>query len=238
MRAALLNKKCSDSQRSKAIQSIALQGSENVRKGAAQDWGKKWLTSRNLVKALAADPKPSVRKALARNSSCPHGLYEQLVNDKDPVVRMAAGLNAEHPVNVRLIKSAPTSSPWFWAQLAKAEAKFPGITAAVEQGNFLFPAPRTSKALRSSSLLGRIIALSQPDAAPEELARASGYRDWCQRLAIARNPMTPQQILKKLSKDSNRYVAAQAAKTLRGDAQRKHALDAKIRKASKKEQQG
>ena len=172
-----------------------------------------------------------MRKALAGNPQCPSSLYELLLDDDDDAVRVAAALNASHPVNTRLISEKPASNPWLLAQLSKAEDDFPGITAAVQEGNILFAAPKTGKALRSSSLLGRIIALSQPDAAPEELARASGYRDWCQRMAIARNPATPPKILEKLREDSNRYVAAQASATLHRDKRKSKALASKIKVA-------
>ena len=56
----------------------------------------------------------------------------------------------------------------------------------------------------------KFIGLAQPS----ELARASGYRNWRQRMAIARNPVTPTATLGKLSADSNQNVAAQARVTI------------------------
>ena len=212
---AISNGKCPANLGKKAIQRFAQKCSINVRKSTAEEWGYEFLRSRNLAKALAADEKPAVRKALASNLRCPSSLYKQLLNDNDDAVRKAAALYANHPVNDDLIRKKPASSPWLQAQLAKAETKFPGITAAVQEGNMLFPAPKTGKSLRSTSLIGRIIALSQPNVPPAELARASGYRDWLQRMTIARNPATPPKILEKLSEDSNRNVAAQASATLR-----------------------
>jgi hypothetical protein len=228
MRTAISNGQCTESLRNKASRQIAEEGSFIVRKAAAKEWGNEFLQSRDLVKALAADEKPVVRKALAGNPKCPSHHYEALLNDDNDSVRLAAALNASHRVNARLICEKPASSPWLQAQLAKAEAKFPGTTAAVQDGNMLFPAPKTGKALRSTSLLGRIIALSQPNAPPAELARASGYRDWRQRMAIARNPAAPPKILDKLSKDSNRYVAAQANATLRRDEKQSRVLAARL----------
>jgi hypothetical protein len=177
---AVSNGRCPDNLGKKAIQRFAKKCSIKVRKDAAKDWGNEFLQSRDLVKALAADKSPIVRKALAGNPRCPSSLYKQLLNDKDDAVRKAAALNAGHPVNDHLIRTKPTSSPWLQAQLAKAEADFPGITVGVQEGKKLFRAPKTDKALRSGSLLGRIIALSQLNAPPAELARASGYRDWRQ----------------------------------------------------------
>ena len=231
VRAAMSNGRCTENLRRKTVQRILLQGSVKLRSSAAEDWGKPGLRSRELVNALAADKSPLVRKALAGNPSCPSSLYKQLLNDNDDTVRMATALNTSHPVYDALIRRKPASSPWLQAQLAKTESKFPGITAAVQEGNILFPAPKTDKALRSTSLLGRIIALSQPNAPPAELARASGYRDWRQRMAIARNPATPPKILEKLSEDSNRYVAAQASATLYRDEKKSKALASKIKAA-------
>jgi hypothetical protein len=212
---AISNRECPRNLRKNAIQRIAEKSSIGVRKGAAKEWGNKFLRSRNLVEALAADESPMVRKVLAGNPRCPSHHYEALLDDDNDSVRLAAALNTNNAVNVSLIRKKPASNPWLLAKLDKAEDDFPGITAAVQEGNMLFPAPKTGKALRSTSLLGRIIALSQPDTPPGELARASGYRDWRQRMAIARNPATPPKILEKLSEDSNRNVAAQASATLR-----------------------
>jgi len=232
---AISNRQCPRNLRKNAIQRIEEKSSIGVRKGAANEWGNKFLRSPNLVKALAVDESPIVRKALASNPKCPSSIYKQLLNDSDDAVRKAAALNTNHPVNDGLIRNNPAASPWLQAQLAKAEAEFPGITDAVREGNMLFPAPKTGKALRSTSLLGRIIALSQPATPPAELARASGYRDWRQRMAIARNPATPPKILEKLCEDSNRFVSAQASATLQRDEKKSKELASRIKaqKASK-----
>ncbi|MBT8460061.1 MAG: hypothetical protein KJN60_10360, partial [Boseongicola sp.] len=161
----------------------------------------------------------------------PASTYQALLNDEHEKVRLAAGLSVFHPFNDKMIRTRFTASPWMQVQLELAEPKLPGITAAVEDGNILFPAPKTGEARRSTSLLARIIALSQADTPPAELARASGYRDWRQRMTIARNPATPPKILEKLSRDSNRYVSAQAKVTLRRVEKKGKALASKIKAA-------
>ena len=213
--AALTNRKCSRRLRTKTIQSIVTKGSRAKRIGLASAWGAKWLNDAHIVETLARDSDWRVRKAVASNPSIPTSTYQTLLADEHDKVRLAAGLNVLHPFNDTMIRTQFAASPWMQVQLEKAEPKFPGITEAVKNGDYLFAAPKTNKAIRSQSLIGRIIALSQPDASPSELARASGYRDWRQRMAIARNLATPADILNKLRQDSNEHVAAQASVTLR-----------------------
>jgi hypothetical protein len=234
-RNALAHPHCRGSLRTETIQSILTQARKK-RIGLASAWGAKWVNDAGVIDALARDSDWRVREAVAGNPSIPTPTFQALLGDEHEKVRLAAGLNVFHPFNDKMIRTQFAASPWMQVQLEMAEPKLPGITAAVQDGNMLFRAPKTGKALRSTSLLGRIIALSQPDSAPAELARASGYRDWRQRITIARNPATPPKVLERLSKDSNRYVAAQADETLHRDEKERKALASRIKakKTSKK----
>lgn len=102
------------------------------------------------------------------------------------------------------------NNPWFSAQ----GGDDPTIRAAIERGDVLFHVGEAAKLINSKSAIVRIIGLSQSDAPPDKLARASASNIWLQRMAVARNPGTPPNILKKLTKDSNGLVALKAQATL------------------------
>jgi predicted DNA-binding WGR domain protein len=59
----------------------------------------------------------------------------------------------------------------------------------------------------------RLIGLTHSKADPEILAKRSKSTDWVERLAIARNPSTPTNVLTLLTQDTHALVARQAQKT-------------------------
>jgi len=67
---------------------------------------------------------------------------------------------------------------------------------------------------RSKSRCLRLIGLADSKAQPEILAKNCKSIDWVERLAISRNPSTPDNVLALLSKDAHAMVALQAKSTL------------------------
>ena len=62
IRKLLTTENLSSHLRRKVFAQIPDNGSEDVRKSAASDWGSAWLRSRALIKKLASDTRPSVRR--------------------------------------------------------------------------------------------------------------------------------------------------------------------------------
>ena len=60
----------------------------------------------------------------------------------------------------------------------------------------------------------RALALSFVETPPEFLREAQGSPRWITRVALARNPAAPRDVLEILARDGNRYVRAAARERL------------------------
>jgi hypothetical protein len=78
-----------------------------------------------------------------------------------------------------------------------------------------------SEAARSSSLLGRVCALSHASAPAAALRRAAFDGTWTERFAVAQNPQCPRDLLALLREDANVAVRDAA----RGQWQARFAAD-------------
>jgi len=171
-------------------------------------------TAAEIYERASQDDNCQVRQILAANPCCPERLFLKLAEDPERSVRRAAGLNLESPVALMQINTDPTNSVRFKWLVEEEERKSPGIREAVQRGDILYSGGSTAKMINSISLLDRVIALSQEDAMPDKLARASSSNLWLQRMAVARNKRTPPNILTKLAGDPNYLVAQQAKLTV------------------------
>lgn len=71
-------------------------------------------------------------------------------------------------------------------------------------------------AARGGQSTKRLIAFLCDDAPVDALARAQRSSDWLERAAIARNPNTPPDVIKRLSTDGNAVVRSLARARLIG----------------------
>jgi hypothetical protein len=74
-------------------------------------------------------------------------------------------------------------------------------------------------AATSHGIAVRLCALSNPETEITILRKAAFEGRWMERLAVARNPGAPRQILAYLSEDSNVAVAAAARETLQSKSE-------------------
>jgi len=107
----------------------------------------------------------------------------------------------------RLLEDDPLRVPAIAKQRAESDES---IRSAVDTGNFLFTTINDPNgAVLSRNLIAVLMALcSGAFVEPARIARVSGSTDWLVRAAVARNPGTPPNLLKKLSVDAHPLVRA------------------------------
>ena len=136
---------------------------------------------------------------------------ELLVEITDQTDKRFAGLIsfAKAVLDLRLIVSSPKYSEWFLKR--ERRIKDPAVLTSAVANNVLFI--RESKArtaCNNKSLIARVLGLSHPFAEPKSLAKRCKSLYWIERLAVARNPNTPLNILELLSRDAHVLVSRQA----------------------------
>jgi hypothetical protein len=105
-------------------------------------------------------------------------------------------------------------SPWFQCELSQVSAE---IRTVAESGSVLsYPGKDPNKAVLANRALAPLMALcAGPFIEPSRLVKVVGSTDWLVRAAVARNPGTPPNLLRKLSADAHPLVAVLAQTTLR-----------------------
>jgi hypothetical protein len=143
-----------------------------------------------------------------QNAACPREMLVEITQQKDKRFAGLIGL-AESVLDVRLIIFEPKSSDWFLKRQRRTRDLT--VAPAVDGGNVLFiRASKAQKACNSKSLIARVLGLSHRLAEPKVLAKRCKSLYWIERLAIARNPNTPLNILDVLNRDANVLVSRQA----------------------------
>lgn len=160
-----------------------------------------WL---RLLTALAADPEPQVRAAVAANRHTPPDLAEALARDSDPQVRR--GL-AEQPDPDRIAAA--------WSVLLRDPEPRVRAAAAKHRGRPRIPVDVAEQLLADPST--RLYVLANPHApvGPHVLARLAADPDSSVRMLVAGRPDLPPELLAALAADPNGWV--QAAVAVRGD---------------------
>ena len=113
----------------------------------------------------------------------------------------------------RFLNTPATDSPWYLRELSQASAE---IRTAAESGSVLsYPGKDPNKAVLAKRALAPLMALcAGPFIEPARLVKVVGSTDWLVRAAVARNPGTPPNLIKKLSSDAHPLVAALANRSL------------------------
>lgn len=147
--------------------------------------------------ALAADPEPAVRRAVAVRVDLPDAVVTALLDDADPSVREAAGANPT--VSLELID--PTARKWRSAPAVhRAAARRPDAT----------PEMLRRLAAKDARWDVRRYVAANPST-PPDLLRQLAYSDPAVRAATAANPNTAPEVLETLSHDISEYVRFEVA---------------------------
>jgi len=143
-----------------------------------------------------------------QSKACPRELLIEITQHKDK--RFAALIHlAESVLDFRLIIFEPKCSDWFLKRQRRTRDL--AVATAVDVDNVLFI--RDSKvqtACNSKNLITRVLGLSHQLAQPKVLAKRCKSLYWIERLAVARNPNTPLNILEVLKRDAHVWVSSQA----------------------------
>ena len=159
--------------------------------------------------------KDDIPKTVARNRGISPEIIDHLIAKENSAIDESLVRNPATPLVVlqtlsARIKALEDLMPILRHRHADAALKAQ-VQQRVTQGVLL-------KVLRSSSALSQAAALSSPQTPPDDLAAAMTSTAWLSRLAVARHPATPHEVLRVLGRDGNRLVraAARAALALRG----------------------
>jgi hypothetical protein len=169
-----------------------------------------------ICQKLWHDPSEDVRRALLRNSELDQATLDKLAGDikqeKDAVVIL------EHPnlsaksaqiIADKLLNTPANDSTWYQHELIKANAEV--AAAAKAQAVLSYFGKDPNKAVLAKRPLAAIMALGAGSfIEPSRIVKVVGSTDWLVRAAVARNPGTPPNLLKKLSADAHPLVAALA----------------------------
>jgi hypothetical protein len=156
--------------------------------------------------------KPEMTKILNNTLLLKPEALSKLAQHDSEEVSTAALINMNHPEWQRTLQSDLMKNPWFQAQFSNAilEEK----EAVVENNILYFGGKDANKSLSSTSSIRRLLALaSKAELAPAKIVKLSKGGDWLQRMAVARNPNTPHEILVALAEDINDLVSRQAIAT-------------------------
>jgi hypothetical protein len=170
-----------------------------------EDWSKRSL-SVQLRAAVAGNPStpPDVLTSLA--SDCPHEVVWASMLKNPAIEPEFAGRLA----GLLFDEVNPQASPNYRRLLAKATAE---VRTACEIGNLLHRCGKDpNKSVLARRPLAALMALCDSDSfiEPSRIAKVAASTDWLIRAAVARNPATPPNLLKKLSGDAHPLVSALA----------------------------
>jgi hypothetical protein len=180
----------------------------------------------NILTTLSRDAELNVRSAVAGNPAAPVGVLTQLAADSDRDLRWALACNPATPVDIKTKLVAdlcayaqkeafePRNSEKWTSQLAKLKPKDADLIRACKDGDVLYlPDRLAEQACRKKDLAWRVLGLSHRLASPDDLVKRSRSTEWVERMAVARNPNTPPNMIEALRKDPHRLVARQAEAT-------------------------
>jgi hypothetical protein len=178
---------------------------------------------KELLLRMTKDKNVLVRLAAARRCSVElwSSVWREALEHDYPQALIDWGYNgvmADSPVQAwmedeleKLLYAPRRSMFWAWRRRKITNRE---LRAACDDENLLFLDDRKAeKACRKRSLVHRLLGLSHRLAAPDVLASRSKSVEWVERLAVARNPNTPPNVIETLKKDPNRRVARQAEAT-------------------------
>lgn len=162
----------------------------------------------DMLQALQKDEDWSVRQALARNPALPAEMLTLMAQDADRDVRLAVARHPHTPPEA--LQGLLQDTDEEVRRVALRNPSLPATTLAAHRARLGL------QASRSRFALNRAIALAWPEIPPLELTKVRHWAapEWLVRYAVAQNPSTPVEVLKRLAQDSNRLVRNRAVKSL------------------------
>jgi hypothetical protein len=151
----------------------------------------------------------SVYRALALNPNAPDELLCALAADRtalNTTVRRALAHNPATPAAALALLANETLAP----DIQLALAGHPNLDVQLQAN---IAAAAIERALGSNDAFYRAIALSQPQPPADELGQGARSPFWIERLAVAGNLTTPDDLRYMLADDGNRFVRASARYT-------------------------
>ena len=167
---------------------------------------------RRAARAKRRAVETTIHTQLAFDTSC-DGRFAFLCKSDTPAAVVTQRITSACEDAHRLVFDCKRSS-WWVRSVAKLKPKDADLIQACNAGDVLFlPDRLADKACRKTELVWRLLGLSHRLASPEDLAKRSRSTEWVERMAVARNPNTPPNIIEALRKDPHRLVARQAEAT-------------------------
>lgn len=172
--------------------------------------------SDKLFRQLRTSSSKEVQSALRSAQGLAPDALESLLEDAqeesewaDLLCNPSLSPKTAETIAERFLNTPATDSPWYLRELSQASAE---IRTAVESGSVLsYTGKDPNKAVLAKRALAPLMALcAGPFIEPARLVKVVGSTDWLVRAAVARNPGTPPNLIKKLSADAHPLVAALA----------------------------
>jgi predicted DNA-binding WGR domain protein len=158
----------------------------------------------------------TVIRHIFQSGSCPRDLLIDVTQQKDRRFAKLIEL-AKAALDLHLVIHQPKNSHWFLSR--QRRTRDVAVASSVLADNVLFIRDtKAQTACNSKDLIARVFGLSHRFAQPKVLAKRCNSLYWIERMAIARNPNTPLNILEVLKSDAHVLVSHQAdisAKRLR-----------------------
>jgi hypothetical protein len=172
--------------------------------------------SREVCNTLWKDANGAVRRAVATCEGLEQEALDELVHDsklEGDLVTLFGHPNLSASsveyIAEKLLNTPATSSEWYRSELVKAKSDVP---AKAEANNLLsYNGKDPNKAVLAKRPIAALMALcAGPLIETSRLIKVVGSTDWLVRAAVARNAVTPPNLVKKLSADAHPLVSALA----------------------------
>ncbi len=175
--------------------------------------------SEAIRKKLWADSSNSVRWSVASCASLDQTVLDEMVQEakgESDLINLFGHPNLSVKsvkyISDKLLHAPATESAWYKRELTKASAE---VRAAAQADAVLsYHGKDPNKAVLTKRAVGPLMALCAGLVIePSRLVKVVGSTDWLVRAAVARNPGTPPNLMKKLSADAHPLVAALAKRS-------------------------
>lgn len=161
-----------------------------------------------VLRALAADESPIVRSGVARNEKTPSDVLTGLAVDRSRPVVFAALANPSLPISVRYTYAKMTTDSEYAAAAENSapEAHRAAIHDIIGSRKPEFTAANRKQAMSQKQAAAELVLAKDSQTTPEQLSVLAESLSTAVKVAVARNPRTPEYALYRLLSDSDRLV--------------------------------
>lgn len=172
--------------------------------------------SEEIFSALSNDSNVDVRRALSNNLELETQVLDEFalfVETEADWVNLLSHPNLSKQgvqfIADQLFNTSAEDSPWFNNEVSTVPLDLE--EAALSSSVLSYFGRNPNKSVLAKRPLAPVMALCAAQAVdPSRIVKVVGSTDWLVRAAVARNPSTPPNLLKKLSADAHPLVAALA----------------------------